>query len=158
MFLRYSNLQAAKLNFAKNFQKLFQSSQNSSSDPGSASDEPESGFTLQNLGFLGCSALFLMSIVGGINWAVDPLWFGRGNKITYQNFDFPDERILKTNLFLNTKEQAEYDCLIFGSSRTNALRPSAFENENCFNYSFKSGHIEEFVRLCRVRKATRIRS
>lgn len=144
MFLKNSTLKEAKLVFSKGLKKISQSSDKVENESDPQPDSPEKEFTLQNFGLFGFSALLTMSVVGGVNWAVDPLWFGHGNKITPQNFDFPDERILKTNLFLNTKDQAQYDCIILGSSRTNALRPSAFENEKCFNYSFKSGHIEEF--------------
>ncbi|MEM9766603.1 MAG: hypothetical protein AAF892_01810 [Cyanobacteria bacterium P01_D01_bin.71] len=144
MFPRYSALKEARLIFTKGFRKISKNQAVPSNKADFQSDLPEGQFTLQNFGVFGFSALLTMSVVGGLNWVVDPLWFGRGNKITPQNFDFPDERIVKTNLFLNTKDAEQYDCLILGSSRTNALRPSAFENENCFNYSFKSGHIEEF--------------
>ncbi|MEM9265234.1 MAG: hypothetical protein AAGA46_06885 [Cyanobacteria bacterium P01_F01_bin.13] len=101
--------------------------------------------TYSSFNFLlyGGTTAFILLVVGAINWAIDPLWYGQGNRITGRNYDFPDERTLKTNLFLNTKDK-DYNCLILGSSRSNALRVSAFEGENCFNYSFKSGHIEEF--------------
>lgn len=150
MFLKHSAFKDFKFAFLKKWNKLPQvpdqvSKQLSTPDP--LPTEPPGApeeFKISNFGLFGFSTALTMAIVAGLNWAVDPLWFGRGNQVTRHNFDFPDERILKTNLFLNTKEQAQYDCLILGSSRTNALRPSAFGDEQCFNYSFKSGHIEEF--------------
>ncbi len=144
MFLRSSAFREARLILSKGFRKFSKDSERTNGGVEPQPDSPTEPFTLQNFGLLGLSTLLMMAAVGGINWAVDPLWFGRGNKLTQQNFDFPDERVLKTNLFLNTKDQEKYDCLILGSSRTNALRSSAFKDENCFNYSFKSGHIEEF--------------
>ena len=86
----------------------------------------------------------LVGTVGGINWLVDPLWYGNGNILTGKNFAF-NERITKSNVFLRTKEKINYDCLILGSSRVIALRASSFKNNRCFNYAIKGGEIEDFV-------------
>ena len=86
----------------------------------------------------------LLGSVAGINWAIDPLWYSHGNILTGKNFTF-NERITKTNLFLRTKDKANYDCIILGSSRVTALKPSNFEDSNCFNYALKGGEIPDFV-------------
>lgn len=86
----------------------------------------------------------LLGSVAAINWAVDPLWYGRGNILTGKNFAF-NERITKTNLFLRTKDRADYNCLILGSSRVTALRASEFGNNNCFNYALKGAEIPDLV-------------
>jgi len=86
----------------------------------------------------------LLGSVAGINWLIDPLWYSHGNILTGKNFTF-NERITKTNLFLRTKEKANYDCIILGSSRVIALKPSNFEAEKCFNYALKGGEIPDFV-------------
>jgi len=39
----------------------------------------------------------------------------------------------------------QYDCLIFGSSRTTLLSASAFSGYRCFNLSFSGGQIEDFI-------------
>ena len=88
-------------------------------------------------------SFFLLALVGGINWLIDPLWYGNGNVLTGRNFAF-NERITKTNLFLRTKEK-NYDCIILGSSRVIALRASQFTDNNCFNYAFKGGEIADFI-------------
>ena len=74
----------------------------------------------------------LLGSVAAINWAIDPLWYGNGNILNGKNFTF-NERITKTNLFLRTNEKVNYDCIILGSSRVTALRPSNFVNQQCFN-------------------------
>ncbi len=86
----------------------------------------------------------LLGTVAGINWLVDPLWYRSGNILTGKNFAF-NERITKSNVFLRTKEQINYDCIILGSSRVIAMRASNFQDNKCFNYSFKGGEIEDFV-------------
>ena len=86
----------------------------------------------------------LLGAVFAINWAIDPLWYRHGNILTGKNFAF-NERITKTNLFLRTKDEADYNCIILGSSRVTALRTSNFKQEKCFNYALKGGEIPDFV-------------
>lgn len=85
-----------------------------------------------------------------INCIADPLWYFRGNLITGKNFAF-DERLSKTNLFLNQAE--EYDCFIFGDSRLRLLDASKIEGYNCFNFAFGMGQIAEFVAYAAYLKA-----
>ena len=92
----------------------------------------------------------IIGAVGAINWLIDPLWYGQGNRLTGQNFAF-NERISKTNQFLRTKTK-NYDCLILGSSRVIMLRASQFEGENCFNYAFKGGSVDEFIEYAQFAK------
>lgn len=117
----------------------------------SVSTESQKKMALYLKTYLTLSALFLL-IAGLINWAVDPLWYGKGNRLTGRNFSF-NERISKTNHFLQSKDKAKYDCLIFGSSRVTLLRASSFQKNRCFNYSFSAGRIEEFVQYAQYVKA-----
>lgn len=93
----------------------------------------------------------LLGSVAGINWAIDPLWYGNGNILTGKNFTF-NERITKTNLFLRTNDSENYNCIILGSSRVTALKPSNFKEQNCFNYALKGGEIPDFVNYARALK------
>lgn len=77
-----------------------------------------------------------------INALVDPLWYFKGNVITSRNFAF-NERISKVNRFL--KNPGKYDCFIFGSSRTTLLNETQIEGYNCYNFSFSSGRVGEFL-------------
>jgi hypothetical protein len=86
----------------------------------------------------------LLLLIGGINLSVDPLWYTKGNKLNQVNVPY-NERLTKTNLFLNSDRQ-KYDCLIFGSSRATLLGSKAFKNNLCFNYSFSAGTAEEFIK------------
>ena len=97
-----------------------------------------------SFGLYGLVTSLLLGSVAGINWLIDPLWYDHGNILTGKNFAF-NERITKTNLFLRTKEQANYDCIILGSSRATALRVSEFTNSNCFNYALKGAEIPDFI-------------
>ena len=92
----------------------------------------------------GIVTFLMLGSVATINWLIDPLWYSHGNILTGKNFTF-NERITKTNLFLRTKDQENYDCIILGSSRVIALRPSNFQDHNCFNYALKGGEIPDFV-------------
>lgn len=76
------------------------------------------------------------------NCLVDPLWYFQGNRLTHKNFAF-NERQAKLNQLLRAPGQ--YDCLIFGSSRTTLLPASAFRGYRCYNLSFSGGQIEDFI-------------
>lgn len=86
--------------------------------------------------------LVILLTIGCINFVVDPLWYGKGNQLTGKNPPW-NERISKTNLFLQTKQ--EYNCLILGTSRTTILNSAWLKNHHCFNYSVSGGKLEEIV-------------
>jgi len=86
----------------------------------------------------GLSSLLVLAA----NIVVDPLWYHQGNLITGKNFGF-DERQAKLNRLL--QRPSEFNCLIFGSSRTTLLPASAFAPYRCFNLSFSGGQVEEFI-------------
>jgi hypothetical protein len=81
-------------------------------------------------------------VVLALNCLVDPLWYFQGNRLTHKNFAF-NERQAKLNQLLRAPGQ--YDCLIFGSSRTTLLSASAFSGYRCFNLSFSGGQVEDFI-------------
>ncbi|EGW55221.1 hypothetical protein TevJSym_ae00780 [endosymbiont of Tevnia jerichonana (vent Tica)] len=92
--------------------------------------------------------LFLSTIIGLIlycvfiiNCTLDPLWYLKGNVVTHQNYVF-NERLSKMNRFL--KNPHDYDCYIFGSSRTTLLDESRIKGHTCFNFSFSGGLVGEF--------------
>lgn len=89
------------------------------------------------------SSAIILSI-GAINYTIDPLWYGKGNQLNGINITF-NERLTKTNLYLNNGKK-KHDCLIFGSSRTTLLNTYSLKKNNCFNYAFSAGTIEEFVK------------
>ncbi|NJO77826.1 MAG: hypothetical protein HC827_04385 [Cyanobacteria bacterium RM1_2_2] len=86
--------------------------------------------------------LTLLFAIGLLNILVDPLWYLKGNQITGINPPW-NERIAKTNLFLNHKQL--YDCLLIGTSRSTLFDTDLLEQNRCFNYSFSGGKIEEYV-------------
>lgn len=92
--------------------------------------------------------LLVLGLIGALNYLIDPLWYGRGNQLTGKNFAF-NERIAKVNLLQHTVAEAGYDCLILGSSRVTALRPSRFTGQRCFNLSLKGAQIQEFLAYAR---------
>ncbi|MEL6931014.1 MAG: hypothetical protein AAFO95_20680, partial [Cyanobacteria bacterium J06600_6] len=105
------------------------------------SQEKEKRFSF---GLYGVVTSFLLGSVAGINWLIDPLWYSHGNILTGKNFAF-NERITKTNLFLRTNEDENYDCVILGSSRVTTLKASELDDHNCFNYALKGAEIPDFV-------------
>ena len=68
-----------------------------------------------SLGLYGLVTSLLLGSVAGFNWLMDPLWYSRGNSLTGENYAF-NERITKTNVFLRTKDQENYNCIVLGSS------------------------------------------
>jgi len=85
----------------------------------------------------------LMFFVGVINWLIDPLWYGAGNRISNKNFAF-NERVSKTNLFMQ-RSASEYDCYLFGNSKVTLIKASDFQSLKCFNYSFSRASVPEIV-------------
>lgn len=75
------------------------------------------------------------------NSIVDPLWYFQGNIIKGENPRY-NERFAKINLY--AKNMGQYNCFIFGSSRTTLLNENLIEGYRCFNFSFSSGKLEEF--------------
>lgn len=92
--------------------------------------------------------LLVLGLIGALNYAIDPLWYAQGNRLTGKNFPF-NERIAKVNLLKHSVASEGYDCLILGSSRVNALRPSRFTGQHCFNLSLKGAQIPEFLAYAR---------
>lgn len=129
------------LKSAADFFKLGRPKTPEMSVPTTSKKSKSSEFSFKLYGLI--TSMMLGSVVG-INWAIDPLWYSHGNILTGKNFTF-NERITKTNLFLRTKDEANYNCIIFGSSRVTALRTSNFKQDKCFNYALKGGEIPDFV-------------
>jgi len=86
----------------------------------------------------------------GLNLAVDPLWYGAGNRLTGRNYEF-NERVSKPNLFLQSP--AAYDCIILGSSTSTIVRPSLLQPHRCFNLAFSAGKVGEFLAYAQWLKA-----
>ena len=131
------NLKSATEEFLKSSKRATLAMSASKTD----SKASESKFSF---GLYGLVTSLLLGSVAGINWLIDPLWYSHGNILTGKNFAF-NERITKTNLFLRTNEKKKYNCIILGSSRATALRPSEFSDRNCFNYALKGAEIPDFV-------------
>ncbi len=91
------------------------------------------------------SSLAICGAVFFLNTLLDPLWYLQGNQLEGLNYMF-DERLSKTNQYLKHYPQQEYNCIIFGSSRTTLLNESLLKKPyHCFNFSFSGGRIEEFI-------------
>lgn len=86
--------------------------------------------------------LVIVLTIGVFNCVVDPLWYGKGNRLTGVNPPW-NERIAKTNLLLQNPKA--YDCLLLGTSRSTLLNTAFLQNNRCFNYSFSGGKLEELV-------------
>ena len=95
-------------------------------------------YTLVLAGLLSSALMFVYAV----NVLVDPLWHFSGSKIINTSFRF-DERNMKVNYFNDNPEN--YNCMIFGASRTVLLDESLLEEHNCFNMAFVLGHVREFV-------------
>ena len=88
------------------------------------------------------SAAAVCAIAFAVNAVVDPLWHFGGNRFSGVNPHF-NERLSKINLL--KRRMADIDCVIFGSSRGTLMPGDAFAPHHCFNLSFASGQIEEFI-------------
>jgi hypothetical protein len=77
-----------------------------------------------------------------VNCLVDPLWYLRGNVLTGVNFAF-NERLAGIIRFL--PRLADYDCVIFGTSRSSLLPDEKIEGYRCYNLSISDGNAPEYV-------------
>ena len=99
-------------------------------------------FYVSYLWFATIGATTAIGLCWLVNFVIDPLWYRGGNRLFAQNYVF-NERMAKTNFYLANPMQ--YDCIIFGSSRTTLLDESRIRNRRCFNFSFSGGLLREFV-------------
>jgi hypothetical protein len=77
-----------------------------------------------------------------VNCLVDPLWYLRGNVLTGINYPF-NERLAGIIRFL--PKIADYDCVIFGTSRASLLPDEKVEGYRCYNLSISDGTAPEYV-------------
>lgn len=97
-------------------------------------------------------ALLLVTALGpafavyALNRAIDPLWYGEGNRLFAENFPY-NERFSKANRFL--RSASDYDCVVLGSSRTTLLDAEKIEGHRCFNFAVSNGNIEEYADILR---------
>lgn len=96
------------------------------------------------------AALIPTIAVFSLNWLVDPLWYGRGNRIFDENFPY-NERFSKALVFL--RDPQRFDCVVLGSSRTTLLDASRIEGSDCFNFSVSNGNLLEYPALVRFAAA-----
>jgi len=61
-----------------------------------------------------------------------------------------NERDMRINALVN--KESEFDCILFGSSRSTLLDVSKIRDNRCFNMSFGGGHIDEFLAIARYFK------
>lgn len=92
--------------------------------------------------FLTGTVALLLLVNFTFNALVDPLWYFRGNQLGNINFAF-NERLSKANLI--NGHEADYDCVIFGDSRTTLLPEQDIKGYSCFNFAFSAGAINEYV-------------
>jgi hypothetical protein len=81
-----------------------------------------------------------------VNCLVDPLWYLRGNVLTGINYPF-NERLATIVRFL--PRLAEYDCVIFGTSRSSLLPEEKIEGYRCYNLSVSDGTAPEYLRYAK---------
>ncbi len=101
--------------------------------------------TNQYLFILFSSSIIICTTVFSINLFFDPLWYENGNQLEPVNYMF-NERLSKTNQYLKQRKTRDYNCIIFGSSRTTLFNESLLDEPyRCFNFSFSAGRIKEFI-------------
>lgn len=103
-------------------------------------------FYIRYLGFAGGGVVTALTLCLVLNFLIDPLWYRGGNQLFPQNYVF-NERIAKTNRYL--ANPLDYDCIIYGSSRTTLLDESRVRSRRCFNFSFSGGLLSEFMHLAK---------
>jgi hypothetical protein len=94
-------------------------------------------------------ARWLLATVGvivaacfAVNCLVDPLWYLKGNVLTGVNYPF-NERLATIVRFL--PRAADYDCVVFGTSRASLLPEEKIEGYRCYNLSVSDGQASEYL-------------
>lgn len=77
-----------------------------------------------------------------VNCLVDPLWYLRGNVLTGINYPF-NERLAKIIRFV--PRMADYDCVIFGTSRATLLPENEVKGYRCYNLAISDGQVGEWL-------------
>ena len=93
-------------------------------------------------GWLLATAGVIVAACFAVNCLVDPLWYLRGNVLTGVNYAF-NERLAAITRFL--PRVADYDCVIFGTSRASLLPEEKIEGYRCYNLSVSDGTAPEYV-------------
>ena len=94
------------------------------------------------LGWLLATVGVIVAACFAVNCLVDPLWYLRGNVLTGVNYAF-NERLAAIIRFL--PRRADYDCVIFGTSRASLLPDEKIEGYRCYNLSVSDGTAPEYV-------------
>lgn len=93
---------------------------------------------------IGVAATAALIVLGcfALNCVVDPLWYLRGNLIGGINYPF-NERLSKIVRLLPRLQ--DYDCLIFGTSRTTLLPEEEAGPYHCYNLAVSDGQVSEYL-------------
>ena len=102
------------------------------------------------LGWLAATAGLIVAACFAVNCLVDPLWYLRGNVLTKINYPF-NERLATVIRFL--PRLADYDCVIFGTSRASLLPEEKIEGYRCYNLSVSDGRAPEYVLYAKYLRA-----
>ena len=94
------------------------------------------------LGWLLATVGLILAACFAVNCLIDPLWYLRGNVLTHINYPF-NERLAAIIRFL--PRLADYDCVIFGTSRASLLPEEKIEGYRCYNLSVSDGTAVEYV-------------
>ena len=88
--------------------------------------------------------LLIPSLVGMINYALDPNYlFGNNSSLNAYRSRY-NERQMKVN-YLEINKKIKHDSLILGASRSTYLNTSSFEDESIFNFSVSNMTSKEFI-------------
>src|SRR5438477_3237472 len=94
------------------------------------------------IGVLLATAGLIVAACFAVNCLVDPLWYLRGNVLSEINYPF-NERLSKLIRFL--PRMADYDCMIFGTSRATLLPEEKAKGYRCYNMAVSDGQASEYV-------------
>ncbi len=87
--------------------------------------------------------IIFLSIVGAINYIIDPLWtFSHSNKFNSIQNHF-NERQQKTN-YIYFNGLNNYDGVLLGSSRTSYINQNDFHNIHIYNYALNGMHPSDY--------------
>src|SRR5947207_2231223 len=94
------------------------------------------------IGVLLATAGLIVTSCFAVNCLVDPLWYLRGNLLGDINYPL-NERLSKLVRFL--PRMADYDCMIFGTSRATLLPEEKAKDYRCYNMAVSDGQASEYL-------------
>lgn len=88
-------------------------------------------------------SVFFMTLVGSLNYIVDPVWFF-SHSYRFNNLQAGFNERLQKSVYLTYLDGFKYDGVLLGSSRSTYYNSADFQNKKIFNYAVSGIYPHEY--------------